>query len=110
LATGGRDKKLNLWDVSDLKQPIRVFDAGSTIYQIAFNPKLQWVSAATEKGVKVWDLMSENDRSLADLDHKLPKASNEKKETKYAQSTSIAWNSTGKKLFAGFSDNKIRVW
>lgn len=54
--------------------------------------------------------MSENDRALADLRHELPKAASEKKETKYSPSTSICWNSTGRKLFAGFTDGKIRVW
>lgn len=54
--------------------------------------------------------MSENDKALADLRHELPKAVSEKKETKFAPSTSICWNSTGRKLFAGFTDGKIRVW
>ena len=62
------------------------------------------------KGVKVWDLMSESDKALADLRHELPKAQSEKKETKYSPATSICWNSTGRKLFAGFADSKIRVW
>lgn len=54
--------------------------------------------------------MSENDKALADLRHELPKAASEKKEVKFAPSTSICWNSTGRKLFAGFTDGKIRVW
>jgi len=54
--------------------------------------------------------MSENDKALADLKHELPKALSEKKETKFAASTSICWSSSGRKLFAGFTDSKIRVW
>jgi guanine nucleotide-binding protein subunit beta-2-like 1 protein len=31
IATGGKDKKLYIWDVSDLKKPKYEFDAGATI-------------------------------------------------------------------------------
>jgi guanine nucleotide-binding protein subunit beta-2-like 1 protein len=40
IATGGKDKKLYIWDIKDLSHPSRDLDAGSTIFQISFNPKL----------------------------------------------------------------------
>lgn len=58
IATGGKDKKIYLWDVNNLAQPSRDFDAGSTVNCMAFNPKLQWIVAGTENSVKVWNLMS----------------------------------------------------
>jgi guanine nucleotide-binding protein subunit beta-2-like 1 protein len=67
LATGGRDKSLHIWDVSDLREPIRTIEAGSVINQIQFNPKLQWVSAATDSGVKGWDLGSDSEKPILDL-------------------------------------------
>jgi len=53
--------------VTDLREPIRTIEAGSTINQIQFNPKLQWVSAATENGIRVWDLGSDSEKPIADL-------------------------------------------
>ena len=43
IATGGKDRNLVIWDVTDLSKPANVFDAGCTINQISFNPKMQWV-------------------------------------------------------------------
>lgn len=40
IATGGRDKKIYVWDILDLSSPSRTFEAGSTVNNIAFNPKL----------------------------------------------------------------------
>lgn len=54
IATGGRDKKLYVWDISDLKKPKYEFDAGSTINSVAFHPLLPWVAAATENEVRIW--------------------------------------------------------
>lgn len=79
IATGGRDKKLLIWDILDLIQPSRSFDAGSTINCIAFNPKMQWVAVGTESCVKVWDLMSVNNKPIAVLEAEAPKKEGTKK-------------------------------
>ena len=34
IATGGKDRKLYVWDVSDLQKPKHEFDAGSTINSV----------------------------------------------------------------------------
>ena len=73
VATGGRDRKLNIWDVTDLSQPSRSFDAKSQINQIAFNPKLQWVAAGTETGIRIWDLYSSNTNPVSTLKPEIPK-------------------------------------
>lgn len=57
LATGGRDKMLHLWDIQDMQEPVCTFETGCQINQISFNPKMQWVAAATEQGVRIWDLI-----------------------------------------------------
>jgi guanine nucleotide-binding protein subunit beta-2-like 1 protein len=36
IATGGKDKKLFVWDISDLKKPRYEFDAGATIHAVLF--------------------------------------------------------------------------
>jgi guanine nucleotide-binding protein subunit beta-2-like 1 protein len=58
---------LNIWDITDFKEPIRTIEAGCSINQICFNPKLQWVAAATENGVKVWDLMNDSDKPIGEM-------------------------------------------
>jgi len=73
LASGGKDKKLYVWDILDLTSAQREFDAGSTINSVAFNPKLQWVAAGTENCVKVWDLMSQNPKPIATLEAEVKK-------------------------------------
>jgi guanine nucleotide-binding protein subunit beta-2-like 1 protein len=108
LATGGKDKVLNFWDVTDLKEPIRSIDTQGEINQILFHSKLQWVCVATEHGVKIWDLMSDEDKPYADLT--LTKEQKMTKRGKRHAALSLAWNPDGTKLFAGFSDNLIHVW
>jgi guanine nucleotide-binding protein subunit beta-2-like 1 protein len=101
---------LNIWDINDLSEPLRQFEAGSTINQISFNPKLQWVSASTENGIRIWDLMSANEKPIADLNAEIKNKESKNKRTKVVPCTSLAWNSVGKRLFAGFTDGLIRVW
>jgi guanine nucleotide-binding protein subunit beta-2-like 1 protein len=73
IATGGKDKKLYIWDILDLSNRSREFDANSQINQIAFNPKLQWVAVGTEKDIKVWDLMNTSTKPIATLEVEVQK-------------------------------------
>jgi WD40 repeat protein len=54
--TGGKDKKLYIWDITDLRKPVSEYDGGATINQIAFHPKTHWVAAATENEVRIWQV------------------------------------------------------
>jgi len=107
IATGGRDKKLLIWDINDLTAPSREFNAADQINQIAFNPKLQWVAAATEKQVLVWDLMSTSTKPVGAIS--IVNTVKDKKATPL-NCTSLTWNALGKKLFVGCNDGKIRVY
>jgi len=113
IATGGRDKKLNIWDVTEISTISREVDAGSSINCIAFNPKLQWVAVGTEKDVRIWDLMNTQNKPIATLEAEPIKKDSKTTvatKKKAPACTSITWNAVGKKLFAGFSDGAIRVW
>lgn len=107
IATGGRDKKLLIWDINDLSAASREFNASDQINQIAFNPKLQWVAAATEKQVLVWDLMSSSSKPVGaiSIEKKV-----KDKQTTTLNCTSLTWNALGKKLFVGCNDGTIRVY
>jgi guanine nucleotide-binding protein subunit beta-2-like 1 protein len=111
LATGGKDKKVYVWDIVDLNNRSREFEAGAQINQIAFNPKLQWVAVGTEKDIKVWDLMNVSNKPISVLEVDQSKKEKEGKgKRKPPMCTSLTWNALGKKLFAGYSDGAIRVW
>jgi len=75
VATGGKDKLLHIWDVTNLTEPSLTLDAGSTINSIAFHPRFQWIAAGTEQGVKIWDIQfdKKNYKPFATLEPEAPK-------------------------------------
>lgn len=112
IATGGRDQKVKIWDITNLEAPFREYTTPTPINKVAFNPKMQWISAATENGVYIWDITSEDDTNMAHLVLEQEKPTESKKDRfpKQLPCNAIAWNPTGKKIFAGFSNGKIKVW
>jgi len=111
VATGGKENVLKLWDINDLTEEYRTLNTGASINKVAFNPIKQWIAAASDNGVHIFDLNNESDEAIAKLIVEKPR---KKKETKLrAESyacTSLCWSTNGRKLFAGFTDNIIRVY
>jgi len=111
IATGGKENTLKIWDLNDLREENRALNTGAPINQIAFNPAKQWIAAACENGVHVFDLVSDSDDPIAKLVVEKPK---KEKATGHRPDiypcTALAWSSTGRKLFAAFTDNVIRVY
>ena len=66
-----------------------------------------WLIIGTEKGIKVWDLPSK--QIIVDI-AATPLDANQEKMKKPIGCTSLAWNKSGNLLFAGFTDNYIRVY
>lgn len=112
IATGGRDQKVKIWDIMNLDAPVREFTTTSPINKVSFNPKMQWIAAATNNGICVWDIMKEDDPLLSTLvlEQEKPKESKKDKLPKFLPCHSIAWSPVGKKLFGGFGNGKIKVW
>jgi len=111
IATGGKENVLKVWDTNDLNEENRVLNTGAPINKVAFNPTKQWIAAACENGVHVFDLNGESDDPIAKLVVEKPKK--EKATAHRAETypcTALAWSSSGKKLFAAFTDNVIRVY
>ena len=46
-----------LWDLAEGKR-LYVLDAGDIIHCLVFSPNRYWLCAATQKGIKIWDLES----------------------------------------------------
>lgn len=63
-ASGGKDGVVLLWDLSEGKM-LYSLDAGSIVNALCFSPNRYWLCAATESGIKIWDLESKS--VVADL-------------------------------------------
>ena len=124
LASGGKDGNIMLWNVQE-GSFLKHKEHDASINQVLFSPIKYWIVAATDNGILVWnlpkdkviarltvqddeldDIKLENDEEDEELDEKKKKL----KLKKDVACTSIAWNKDGNLLFAGFADNKIRVY
>jgi len=103
-ASGGKDGTAMLWDLNEGKH-LYSLDAEDIINALTFSPNRYWLCAGTNTGIKIWDLESKN--TVADLNKSfegfLPKSN-------HPACLSLAWSHDGTTLFAGYSDNLIRVW
>jgi len=110
-ASGGRDQTAFLWDLSQGKQ-LFTLDAGGIIHALTFSPNRYWLCAATSKGVKIWDLETRNlvtEIITANQATHNPQFFTGKPGAQI-EPISLAWSSDGYTLFAGYTDNAIRVW
>jgi len=72
---------------------------------------MQWIAAATETGVKIFDLAGDSEQSMFDIVAEKPKKEGKpRKGGDRHAATSLAWSADGRKLYAGFTDNLIRVY
>merc|ERR1712027_185729 len=102
-ASGGKDGKAMLWDLNDGKH-LYTLDNTDTINALTFSPNRYWLCSATGPTIKVWDLESKN--LVEELRPEVPGSA----RAEPPQCLSLAWSADGQTLFAGYSDNLIRVW
>lgn len=86
-----------LWDLNEGKH-LYTLEAGEPIEALAFSPNRYWLSAAFGSTVRIWDLESKT--TVDDL----------RADNVAARALSLAWSADGGTLFAGYTDNTIRVW
>jgi len=104
-ASGGRDGTIRLWDLNEGKH-LYSLDGADTIHQLVFSPTKYWLCAATDAGIKIWDLESKT--LVAELTKgTFPEFG---AKTPNPVPISLAWNADGSILFAGYTDNMIRVY
>jgi len=94
-----------LWDLTEGRH-LSSLDAGDTIHALVFSPVRYWLCAATASTIKIWDLESKN--CVAELKPEFPPSP--KNKAIPIQCISLAWSADGNTLFAGYTDNVIRVW
>jgi len=106
-ASGGKDGQARVWDLNEGKELASGsrHDAGSTINAMCFSPNRYWLCAGTDTGIKIWDLESKSEvvsltKNEADFQPQTPDP----------HCISLAWSADGSVLYAGYTDNCIRVW
>ena len=100
-ASGGKDNTAMLWDLNEGKR-LYSLDAGEIINGLVFSPNRYWLCAATDDSIKIWDL-----ESKVVVDTLRPE---ESENGKTPSCTCLAWSADGQTLFAGYTDNVIRVY
>jgi guanine nucleotide-binding protein subunit beta-2-like 1 protein len=103
-ASAGKDGTVRLWDLNEGKH-LYSLEAGDLVNALVFSPTRYWLCAATQKGIKVWDLESKS--LVADLTKDFPEFQAKAKDP---IAISLAWSNDGTTLFAGYTDSVIRVW
>jgi len=103
-ASGGKDGKAMLWDLNEGKH-LYTLDSGDIINTLTFSPNRYWLCAATGPTIKIWDL-----ESKSVVDELKPEVISLSGKARPADCISLAWSADGQTLFAGYTDNLIRVW
>lgn len=105
-ASGGKDGNAMLWDLNEGKH-LYTLVGNDIINALAFSPNRYWLCAAVGPVVKIWDLEDKKpvDELKADVITSGPS-----KTTGPPQCVSLAWSPDGQTLYAGYTDNVIRVW
>jgi len=103
-ASGGKDGKAMLWDLNEGKH-LYTLDGGNIINSLCFSPNRYWLCAATGPSIKIWDL-----ESKSVVDELKPELISLSAKSHQADCISLAWSADGQTLFAGYTDNLIRVW
>lgn len=103
-ASGGKDGSIILWDLNSAKH-LYSLPSGDEIYALTFSPNRYWLCAATASGIKIYDLEK---REL--IDELKPDFALAGPKTREPEVVSLAWSADGQNLFAGYTDNLIRVW
>lgn len=98
-----QDGNAMLWDLNEGKH-LYTLGGNDVINALAFSPNRYWLCAAVGPVVKIWDL--EDKKPVDEL--KLDVMGGAKSAP--PQCISLAWSADGQTLYAGYTDNVIRVW
>lgn len=110
-----------LWDLNDSKHLYTLPGGGETINALVFSPNRYWLCAATGPTVKIWvrTLAIKHTRLVylytslkQDLESKsiVDEIRAEVPGGASVECMSLAWSADGQTLFAGYTDNLIRVY
>lgn len=103
-ASGGKDGIAMLWDLTKGEHLYSLDPINTSINALAFSPNRYWLCAATDSGIRIWNL--ETKQTIAELKSEILQGS---KNTR-PSCISLAWSADGSTLFSGFTDGSIKVW
>jgi guanine nucleotide-binding protein subunit beta-2-like 1 protein len=103
-ASGGKDGTSMLWDLNEGKH-LYTLSGNEVVNALAFSPDRYWLTAAVGSSIKIWDL-----ESKTSIDELRVDATGATARKYAAEVTSIAWSADGRTLYAGYTDNLIRIW
>jgi guanine nucleotide-binding protein subunit beta-2-like 1 protein len=104
-ASGGKDGNAMLWDLNEGKY-LYTLEGNDIINALCFSPNRYWLCAAVGPVIKLWDL--EDKRVVDELKPEVVAGGSSKAPP--PQVTSLSWSSDGQTLYAGYTDNVIRIW
>jgi len=108
-ASGGADGKAFLWDLGEsTNNPLYVLEPQEEISTLVFSPNRYWLCAASGSYIKIWDL--EHKKLVQDCKTPSNEMAEDEGKEKLPKVLSLAWSTDGQTLYAGYDDNKIRVW
>ena len=105
-ASGGKDSMAMIWQIKD-NTLLYQLDTQSSINALAFSPTRYWLAAATDAGIKVWDLDSKT--LINDFSPEIY-AKDGKTKVKSPGALSLTWSSNGDVLYGGYTDGVIRAY
>ena len=94
-----------LWDLNESKH-LYSLQAGDEIHALCFSPNRYWLCAATSSAIIIFDLEKKS-KVNDELKPDFPATG---KKSRDPECVSLAWSQDGQTLFAGYTDNLIRVW
>jgi guanine nucleotide-binding protein subunit beta-2-like 1 protein len=103
-ASGGKDTKAMLWDLNEYRK-LYTLDNNDIINALCFSPNRYWLCVANGPAIRIWDL---EQKSV--VDELRPEVISQAYKAYPPQCISMAWSADGQTLFAGYTDNLIRVW
>lgn len=71
IVTGGKDKKVKIFDFSNVEKKTPVLDAGAPVNCLAFNPKFHWIAIGTEVDWKIYDFELKDNQVIGEDTFKL---------------------------------------
>jgi len=107
-ASGGQDGCAKLWDLGEsAANPLHSLDGGQEISTLIFSPNRYWLCAACGTSIKIWDL---EQKSLVEELKVQVTGDDSGENSAPPKCTSLCWSTDGLTLYAGYTDNVIRVW